>query len=62
MATRVEAVAVPMAEAVSMVVGTGRLHHQLELSRPTAFAVGRLEFLPFRFTTTPAPTAPPLLI
>jgi hypothetical protein len=35
MAPRVEAV------AVSMVVGTGRLPHQLELSRPTAFAVGR---------------------
>ena len=27
------------------VVGTGRLHHQFELSRPTAFAVGRLEFM-----------------
>jgi hypothetical protein len=24
-----------------MVVGAGRLHHQFELSRPTAFAVGR---------------------
>jgi thiazole synthase ThiGH ThiG subunit len=37
----VEVVPVSMAEAVSMVVDAGRLHHQLELSRPTAFAVGR---------------------
>jgi hypothetical protein len=28
-------------EAVSMVVDAGRLQHQFELSRPTAFAVGR---------------------
>jgi hypothetical protein len=47
MATRVVEVAVPTAEAVSMVeavpvvVGAGKLHHQLERSRPTAFAVGR---------------------
>ena len=40
-ATRMEAVAVPMVEPVSMVVGAGRFHHQLELSRPTANAVGR---------------------
>ena len=29
-------------EAVPMVVGTGRLRHNSKLSRPTAFAVGRL--------------------
>jgi hypothetical protein len=30
------------AEAVPMVVGTGRFRHNSKLSRPTAFAVGRL--------------------
>ncbi len=30
------------AEAVPMVVGAGRFHHNSKLSRPTAFAVGRL--------------------
>ena len=38
MATRMRAV------AVSMVVGAGRLHHQFELLRPTAFAAGRCVF------------------
>jgi hypothetical protein len=32
------------AEVVSMVVGAGRFHHQLELSRPTALVVGRCVF------------------
>jgi hypothetical protein len=30
------------AEAVRMVVGAGRCRHNSKLSRPTAFAVGRL--------------------
>jgi hypothetical protein len=30
------------AEAVPMVVGAGRFRHNSKLSRPTAFAVGRL--------------------
>jgi hypothetical protein len=42
--TAPSAPAVSMAVPVSMVVGAGRFHHQLEISRPTAFAVGRLSF------------------
>ena len=40
-ATRMKVVAASTVEAVSMVVDADRLQHQFELSRPTAFAVGR---------------------